>query len=846
MLDQWRADLKDACRRFARAKTATSVAVCTLALGFSAVTLIFALMQGVLLRPLPIPESDRVILASKELRSSGFTNYPFGDVQIDEVRAESRLLEAVGGVNRNGVARSVMTVDGTASYASVGFVMGGFFQVLGVEPLLGRSLTREDDLEGAERVVTVSHGFWQRRYGGALDVVGRRITLSERPFTIVGVMPPGLDYPLGVEIWRATRSVPADGFGSAARSEVNLVGRMAPGVTVDQVADELEGLTRRFEQTAPAGAGRGLTPVVRTLDDVILGGVRPAMLALFVAVGLVTLIAVANVANLSLVQSEARRAELAVRVALGASRGRIVRPFLVQSVLLGVVASIAGVLVATWSLPVLLALAPDRLPRIETVQIDLSVLLFTAGLTVLTTAVVGVAPALTVFGDLVASVRNGPREPTGTGARRGRRGLVVAQVALAVMVVAAASVVVQRLVQLQQVNTGLADDRLMLVELAMPEEYAGARLHRQFLDQVVPALEATAGIAAVTAVNNRPFTGTGWDVPRFSAEGQTTERAAENPSLNLESVDPRYFETFDIPLVAGRSFAETDTEGTPDVAIVSQDVAAVTWPGEQPLGKRLKMGAPDGPSEWLTVVGVAASTRYRDLEADRPTLYLPAAQFLDTAWLLVLQTARSPEDVADLARDRARAADPDVEVMRVLPFTEAFDRPLARPRFQALLLSAFGASALVLATLGLYAVVAVFVRQRDSEIGVRIALGATKANIQRLVVSEGLRLGSLWGGHRTCGIDGGDPRVERVRLRHAHRTNNHHRGSRRRAHRRIAAGVIPPGASSSKRRNRCNWVLSSPRTRVDLIDNRPALSAGRLSTTVQRGRTRSGARWSRR
>ena len=745
MLDQWRADLRLACRRLAQTTGFTGVAVCTLALGFSGVTVMSALMQGVILRPLPVHEPDRVVVAWKELRASGFTHYPFGDVEIEDVGAESRLFEGVAGVTRNGVGRRVVTVDGVSSFVRDALVTGGFFEVLGVDPVLGRTLTREDDREGTERVMVISHGLWERRYGGALDVVGRRETLGEQSYAIVGVMPLGFDYPIGAEMWRTTQSVQSDArFSNAARREVDLIGRLRPGVTLDQVTGELTGLTRRLEATAPPGVPRGLTPVVRGLDDVVIGDVQPALWALFVAVAMVLLIASANVANLLLIRGEGRRLELALRRALGASRARIMRPLLIESLLLGLAASVVGVLVAWWSLPALLALVPDRLPRVDSVQIDASVIVFALGMALVTTTLAGLLPAVSMGPDLESPLRGGGRGVTGAVARRGRRALVVAQVALAVIVVAAATLVARGLVGLQQIDVGVADDRLVFVELSLPSDYANASRHAQFLDRVVRALEAAPGVAAVTAVNTLPFSETqGWDVPTFTAEGQTAERAAENPSLNLESIDAGYFETFDVPLVAGRGFTETDREDTPDVAIVSEDVAARTWPGEDPLGKRLKMGAPDGPSEWRTVVGVAASTRYRDLDENRPTLYLPAAQFRETATLLVLQTTETIDRVAALSRDRVETVDPDVTVMRVVPFDEMLDRPLARPRFQTFLLAVFGVSALVLATIGLYTVVTAFVRQRDTEIGVRVALGATGADVRRLVVGEGLRLGGL-------------------------------------------------------------------------------------------------------
>jgi putative ABC transport system permease protein len=278
-------DLWSACRGLWRAKAFAVAAVLTLALGIAGATVMFALIQGVLLRPLPVHEQDRLVVAWKELRTSGSAIYPFGNTEIEAIAEESRLLERAAGVNRNGVGRSVVTDDGVSSYANVGLVTGGFFDLLGVRPILGRAFTPDDERDGAENVVVISSGFWQRRYGGSRDIIGRHLLIGERPFTIVGVMPPDLDYPTGVEIWRTTNSVPTDGrFGDAARREVNLIGRLRPGVTLHQAASEIMALSQRLDADAPAITLRGLIPVVRSFVDVVVGDVRITLIALFGAV----------------------------------------------------------------------------------------------------------------------------------------------------------------------------------------------------------------------------------------------------------------------------------------------------------------------------------------------------------------------------------------------------------------------------------------------------------------------------------------------------------------------------------------------------------------------------------
>jgi putative ABC transport system permease protein len=747
ILDNVHHDINLACRGLWRAKPFSAAAIFTLGLGIAGTTVMFTFIQGVLLRPLPVREQDRLIIAWKESRASGLVHHPFGDVTIDAVRTQSRLLENVAGVDANGVGREVFTDVGESIYLKSALVTGGFFDVLGVQPLLGRAITPDDDVDGAENVVAISHGFWQRHFGGSRDAIGRRVGIGERQFTIVGVMPADLDYPSGAEAWRTTHSVPATGpFGNAARREIDLVGRLRRGVTIAQATSELAALTQRVDSSTRAGEPRGLVPVVRSFEDAIVGSVGFSMAALMTATGFVLLIASANVANLLLMRGEDRRAELAVREALGAGRGRILRQLFAESLALTLVAAAVGLLATWWSVQGLGRLLPEGLPRAESVRIDGTVVAFTVAIAFVTSLLAGFVPALTLArADLLSPLRSGGRGVTSSASRQGRRALVVAQVALAVTVVSAAGLLTRSVLRLQAVDIGLAADRLVFLELSLPQaKYVDRARHAQFLEQAVARLEAVPAIAAATPVNLLPFSGEGgWDVPRFTAEGQSADRAAANPSLNLESVHPNYFKTFEIPLVRGRSFTEADRGGALDVAIVSEDVAERTWPDMDPIGKRLKIGGADSHEKWLTVVGVAAPTRYRELIRPLATIYLPAAQFLETAEMLVLRTTAPLDLIAALSRERLRAVDPDVKVMRVAPFRQILEGPLARPRFNAFLLGIFAVAALFLSTIGLYAVMAAYVRYRDREIAVRVALGATPVDVSRLVIGEALCLAGL-------------------------------------------------------------------------------------------------------
>jgi putative ABC transport system permease protein len=710
-----------------------------LTVGMAGTIIMAALIQGVLLRPLPVGQQDRLIVAWKELRSSGYAHYPFGDVEIEAVAKASRLFESVSGVGSNGVSREAVVDDDTAAYVNTALVSGGLFEVLGVKPILGRTLTRDDDLEGAERVAVISHSLWHQRYGGARDVIGRRI-FGAHGFAVVGVMPPDFDYPRGVDVWRSTRSNQGM-FSEAAQREVDLVGRLRPGVTIEQASSELAALTRQFEGSALAAQPRGLIPVLRRFEDEVIGDVRPAMIALFGAVAFVLLIASANAANLLLMRNESRRTELAVRMALGAGRGRIAAQILAESLVLALAAAAVGLVLAWWGLEALVRLVPDGLPRIESVRVDASVVLFSTAVALATAAMTGLVPAFSLGTDLISPLRNAGRGSAASASQLVRRTFVVAQVALAVTVIAAAGLLTRTVLRLQAVDVGIAADRLAFVELSVPAaEHADPVRHMQFLTTVVAQLEAVPSIAAATPINVPPYSSVLWDVPRFTAEGQSPERAAANPALNFESVFPNYFRALEIALVRGRPFTAADRQGASKVAIVSEDVARRTWPGDDPIGKRLKLGGFESQNDWLTVVGVAAPTRFRELTQSRPMLYLPAAQFIVSAEILALRTSAPLDHIATVSRATIRAANPQAHIMRVATFNEMLQVPLARPKFNALLLNIFGVLAVSLATIGLYAVIGMYVRQRDRDIAVRRALGASGSDVSRLVFGEAIWL----------------------------------------------------------------------------------------------------------
>ena len=749
--ESWWNDLRLAARSLARMRGTSIAAVLTLAVGVTGTTTVFAVVYGVLLRPLPVPAEDRLIVSWKEFLAGSASHWPFSASDIDTIARESRLLDSVAGVSYYGAGSGVVFEKGAATYLASASVTGHFFDVVGVRPVEGRALRPDDDRPGAENVLVISHGLWQRRYGGSLDALGRSLMIGDQAFRIVGVMPPDFEYPRGAEAWMTLAADASKEKNAAFREgilrDVDLVARLRPEVGLAEARSELQGFVTAREAGSSADSPRGLRPVVRRYRDVVVGDMRRSILVLFAAVGLVLFIASANVANLLLMRSEVRRQELVVRAALGAGPLRLARQMLAESAVLAATAGLVGWLASRLLLRVVTALVPDGLPRLESVRLDPLVFAFALGVTAAAAAIAGMAPALSAARlDLTSQMRGGRQVRGGPAAWRGRRALLVVQVALALPVLAGTGLLTRSLLQLQNVEMGMAADRLVFADLgpSATKEPAPAAALPQFLDTVVAQLAATPGIDAATAVNTPPFAGTGgWDLPVFTAEGQGIDEVEKNPALNLESVRPEYFSTLQVPLARGRVFSADDRSDSVAVAIVSEDLAKRIWPTADPMGRRMKFGRPDSKDPWLIVVGIVKPTRYRELRTPRPTLYLPAAQFMMSAPMLVVRTTLPMGQVSEALRTQVRLADPTVDLMRVTTFAEQLARPLARPRFNALLISAFGVSALLLATIGVYAVAAAAVRQRYSEIGIRIALGATHADVYRLVIAEGLWLAML-------------------------------------------------------------------------------------------------------
>jgi putative ABC transport system permease protein len=732
--DTWN-DARFALRGFRKNPGFAVAAMLVLGLGVGAVTLMFSTLNAVVLRPLPFYQPDRLVWmwATSEQQptnSISWMNYFDYREQADGFASLAAFLVFTPPAVLTGSAEPQRVVSN--------YVTANLFATLGVSPLLGRGFVEEDELAGAERVVVVGHGLWQRLAGGATTILGTALTLDGDPYEVVGVMPPRFDYPGGVDLWFPMKrnAFYAEGRGN---NNFNAVGRLGAGVPIERAQNQIDVIAGQLQARYPE-TNEGWSATLVPLHERYFANARSALVLLMGIVVGVLLIACANVASLSMARATTRGTELAVRSSLGAGRGRLLRQLLTEHLLLALAGGGVGLAFAAVGTRMVRAFGPASLPRLDTIGIDGTVLGVTLGITIATALLFGVVPSVrgTRF-SLAGTLRQGGR---GTGASNTpyRSTLVVAQVAMSLMLLMASGLLVRSFINLQGVDPGFRTDGVLVAELQLPgDRFATDEQIMQGWDEVTGRIEALPGVSAVGAIDQAPIR-TGGTYNNVFAQGREPASQSDYVPAQRRFVTEGYFRSLGIRLDEGRGFEPTDRAGAASVTVINETLAQQLWPGDSPIGQMLVW--PPVPME---VVGVVSDTRDFGAAAPvRPMFFLPLRQRGGlTAMRLMIQTAGDPLQLVGAVREAAWAVDKNIPVSGVESMEGRVSASLAQPRFRMLLVGVFAMTALVLASLGVYATLAFFVRARVYELAVRIAVGATAVDILRLVLRNGLVLVGL-------------------------------------------------------------------------------------------------------
>jgi putative ABC transport system permease protein len=735
--DEMIQDLRYGVRMLAKHPAFTFAAVLSLAIGIGANTAIFSVVNGVLLRPLPFKEPERLVRFWHDKPMAGMKRMPVSPGMVTEWRDQSHSFEGIAAYSET---NSVLIGELDPEQVSGACVSANLFPVLGLQPILGRNFLAEENQKDKDHVVLLSYQLWQRRFGADPDILGRSITMDQtNTYTVIGVMAPGVRYPGRSEFWKPLTVKDEHSHGLR---NLSVIARLKAGVTLAQARADLETIQERMQEQYPEDYRAWVVDML-PLREMAVGSVRPALLALFGAVGFVLLIACANVANLLLARAAARQKEIAVRAALGASRMRLIRQMLTESAVLTIVGGAAGLLLARWGVQALVALNPRNLPRLDQVNMDASVVGFTIVISVIVGLLFGLAPALQVSKtDVGRALKDGPSYAAMSGGRLRRQGLrgllVVTQTAMAIVLLTGAGLMLKSFIKLGQVELGFEPEHALTLTISPNvNRFAEGQRPSAYYQQMIDSLKAVPGVTEVAAMTGGPLGGVMMNSPIVIA-GRPAPPETESQRAFVTVISPDYFRALGAQLKNGRFFSETDTEGSPRVAIINETLAERYFPASNPAGERFSLRGEDKPYE---IVGVVADIKQFGMDEEKaPALFVSFQQMGVRSMSLLVRSTAEPSTLISALRSSIWAVDKYAPITGTSTLERIVADSVALPRFYTLLFALFAAIAMILAAMGLYGVMTYAVSRRTHEIGIRLSLGAEPRRIVRMILGEGLTL----------------------------------------------------------------------------------------------------------